>query len=412
MMSIGLFPMLLLAVAVIMLFTSAIAMPTDCISNSTPTVLDIFLNGSSCWLGYEFDSSLGYPGEGPPVFEKPPVELESEAMALWVLELEKVQLAIAALPFVQKVEIFSDDYDQNLNKIQATLWCCWDSSGSRFKRVIESCDKTGKKPTHLEAALALHTSLVKKHGCNGHVFDPRAVARREQLTRERSEQRSEAEAATTFDRIRLAQARQHAATRQASAAEQAAEKAREAEIAARLAREQAELQVKVLRAAADALKPQEPSHKKQRTAFSAGSSSQQQAQQMDVCEPVLDDDEAPTYSTWTPAKWKELEKKEQQRRKIKIDPARACATRTHARMHEPSTSRMHELRHAPRTRPRTLSPCTRTQMHKHACAVRICTSLIWKCTLLFWKVHLSHHPLIDCIGCLLVEQHGGQPAGW
>ena len=47
--------------------------------------------------------------------------------------------------------------------------------------------------------------------------------------------------ATAFDRIRLGQARQQAASRQASAAEQAADAAREAEVAARLAREEAEL---------------------------------------------------------------------------------------------------------------------------------------------------------------------------
>jgi hypothetical protein len=105
----------------------------------------------------------------------------------------------------------------------------------------------------------------------------------------RRSRETEAEAATPFDRIRLAQVRQLSAARQASVAEQAVETAREAERSACLAREEAELQARVLRVAADALKPKEPSHKKQRTAFSAGSSSQQQAQQMDVCEPALDD---------------------------------------------------------------------------------------------------------------------------
>ena len=141
----------------------------------------------------------------------------------------------------------------------------------------EALDQTGAKPTHLEAASALRASIIKKHACAGHVFDHRAIARREQLTHERSQQgaETETEAATAFNRIGLAQARQQSAARQASAAEQAAEAARETEAAARLAREAAELQAKALRAAADALKPKEPSHKKQKTAFSAGSSSQQ-----------------------------------------------------------------------------------------------------------------------------------------
>jgi hypothetical protein len=332
-MSIGTFLLLLAAVGVLFMSMPADCTPIQARSSSA-------YNTSTCWLGYEFDSSLGYPGEGPPGLNEPPIEVEKDAMDVWLLELEKVKLSIEALPFVQKVEFFCDDHDQNLNKVLATLWCCWDSSGSRFKRVFEACDKTGKKPSHLEAARALHANLVKKHGRADHVFDHRAVTRREQRTREHSQQSAEAEAATAFNRIGLAQARQQAAARDASAAEKAAEVAQQAEIAARLAREEAVLQAKALRAAADALKPKEPSHKKQKTAFAAGSSSQEQVQQTDVCEPALDDDAESTYTTWTPAKWKELETKEQQRRKTPIDPART-RTHTHAHAHARACTRTH-----------------------------------------------------------------------
>ena len=78
---------------------------------------------------------------------------------------------------------------------------------------------------------------------------PLRAGRRQEITADADEE-AEPEAATAFDPIRLAQARQQSAARQASAAEQAAEMAREAEAAARLAREEAELQARVLRAAA------------------------------------------------------------------------------------------------------------------------------------------------------------------
>ena len=334
----------------------------------------------SCWLGFAFNSTLGYPGEGPPTLEF------DEGTELWLQHLEEETRLIKALPCVQQVKLYDHDSDPNLNYIQATLWCCWQSG--RFKQMKEATDQTGNKPTHVEAARALRGKIIEKHAYPGHAFDHRAIARRATL---KANQEATPEA-TTFDRIRLAQARQLAATRAASAAEQLAEAAREADVAARLARSKAELQAKALRAVADALKPKEPSHKKQKTAFSAGSSSQQ-AQQTDVCEPALDDDDEPTlndddeptYKTWSAPKWKELETKEQQRRNRPIDPARACTpsvlpacphTRTHTHMHT-FTAHVH---------------CTRT------------LSLFVRCT--------PQTQLTSCIGCLLTDQHGSRPARW
>ena len=267
----------------------------------------------SCWLGFEFNSTLGYPGEGPPVGTDAPLEME-----VWLQQVEEQKRLIEALPVVKRLDFFYDDADQNLNKVEATLWCCW--GGSQFKRIKEACDK-GAKLTHLEAANVLRNNIIEKHACAGHVFNPRAVSRRAAIE---ADAEATPDTATAFNRIGLAQARQQGAARRATAAEQAVEASREVERAACLARDEAELQAKVLRAAADALKPKEPSHKKQKTAFSAGSSLLP-AQQTDVCEPALGDDEEPTYTTWTPAKWKELETKEQQRRNKLIDPARTHA---------------------------------------------------------------------------------------
>lgn len=124
----------------------------------------------SCWLGFEFNSTLGYPGEGPPVGTDAPLEME-----VWLQQVEEQKRLIEALPVVKRLDFFYDDADQNLNKVEATLWCCW--GGSQFKRVKEACDK-GAKLTHLEAASVLRNKIIEKHACAGHVFDHRAVSRR------------------------------------------------------------------------------------------------------------------------------------------------------------------------------------------------------------------------------------------
>jgi hypothetical protein len=128
----------------------------------------------SCWLGFAFNSTLGYPGEGPPTCSE-----FDEGTELWLQELEMTKRLIEELPVVRDVTFYYHEDDPNLNYIQATLWCCW--SGGRLKRLKEATDQTGKKPTHLEAAKALHDTVVKKHACEGHPYHPRAVARRQEL---------------------------------------------------------------------------------------------------------------------------------------------------------------------------------------------------------------------------------------
>ena len=61
---------------------------------------------------------------------------------------EQVHL-IDALPYVQRgsFKIYESDQAANLNKVEATTWCCW--SSGRLKRVKVACDKSGEKPTEL-----------------------------------------------------------------------------------------------------------------------------------------------------------------------------------------------------------------------------------------------------------------------
>jgi hypothetical protein len=234
----------------------------------------------------------------------------------WLVELEAEKRAVEEMAFVKgSVDFFYSDAGANLNKVQATVWCCW--AGSTFKRVMVACDEKDK-PTHLEALRVLRAKLAAEHMGAGHEPHARAVERRRELEAAGSVEAPEP--ANAFDQMRAARARLSLLEKKAAADERVAELARQTERVAREKREAAEAAAKQSKAAADALKPKEPSHKKQMTAFVAGSSSQQQT---NVCEPLLDGDEEPTYTTWTPAKWKELETKEQQRRTKPIDPARA-----------------------------------------------------------------------------------------
>jgi hypothetical protein len=89
----------------------------------------------SCWLGFAFNSTLGYPGEGPPT----PLEFD-EGTELWLQQLEDETRLIEELPCVQQVKLYEHDTNPNLNYIQATLWCCWQSS--RFKLMKEPTFRT------------------------------------------------------------------------------------------------------------------------------------------------------------------------------------------------------------------------------------------------------------------------------
>eukprot|EP00327_Prymnesium_parvum_P011784 CAMPEP_0184393462 /NCGR_PEP_ID=MMETSP0007-20130409/34740_1 /TAXON_ID=97485 /ORGANISM="Prymnesium parvum, Strain Texoma1" /LENGTH=183 /DNA_ID=CAMNT_0026744459 /DNA_START=214 /DNA_END=766 /DNA_ORIENTATION=- len=103
------------------------------------------------WLGFEFDSTLGYPGEGPPA-----ENFITEEMERWLDELEEEKWLLEQLPVVQKIDFLYGEA-ANANKVQATLLCCW--AGERFKRIKEQCTDDGKKPTFLEAIRALRETI-------------------------------------------------------------------------------------------------------------------------------------------------------------------------------------------------------------------------------------------------------------
>mmetsp|Transcript_34823 Transcript_34823/g.86620 ORF Transcript_34823/g.86620 Transcript_34823/m.86620 type:complete len:177 (+) Transcript_34823:215-745(+) len=128
------------------------------------------------WLGFEFDSTLGYPGEGPPA-----ENFITEEMERWLDELEEEKWLLEQLPVVQKIDFLYGEA-ANANKVQATLLCCW--AGERFKRIKEQCTDDGKKPTFLEAIRALRETITREHCCTSHSHHPRAVARRDVLARE------------------------------------------------------------------------------------------------------------------------------------------------------------------------------------------------------------------------------------
>lgn len=192
----------------------------------------------------------------------------------WLLELEEAKRLIEALRVVKSVELFFHDADPNLNKVEATLWCCW--SSGRLKRVKMACDKSGEKPTHLEAMRALHTKINKEHMCGDHQPDPRAVKKRVEL----GVALGAPPGSTVFDRMAAAQAAVRLVQHTAEADQQRVDQAMAAEQRAVLAQEEAaqrrkdaEATAKRSKAAAEALsRPPVPPAKKQRTAAAAGRS--------------------------------------------------------------------------------------------------------------------------------------------
>ena len=134
------------------------------------------------------------------------MDMETElGQELWLEQLETEKRSIEAMPVVKgSVDFFYSKESANLNKVQATVWCCWAAARRSFKQVVVACDdKT--RPTHLEALHELRAKLVTEHMCAGHVPNERAVERRRVL-----EARGEVEAtesANAFDRMRVAQAR-------------------------------------------------------------------------------------------------------------------------------------------------------------------------------------------------------------
>lgn len=83
--------------------------------------------------------------------------------AQWLEDVERACRAIEELPVVKgTVGFIYSDKSANLNKVQATVWCCWDSAKRSFKQVVVACDEKDK-PTHLEALRTLHAKLVAEH---------------------------------------------------------------------------------------------------------------------------------------------------------------------------------------------------------------------------------------------------------
>ena len=253
----------IVAAALVLNTVSNLESPTVCVDSFTTQASE---NGAelckSSWFGFEFDSTLGFPGEGP----------SSEEMGneTWLFRVAEEQRLIEALPVVLgSVKFYYDEADPNLNKVEVTVGCCWLSG--KLKRVKDNCTKDGKKPSHLEALVSLREKLEREHCGADHEHHPRAVERAAVWRAEPDA--AMPEAATAFDAMRLAASRQSIAEKVAVNAEQAAAEARTTEAAAIAAREAAESEAKEARAAAEALKLAKPSHKKQKTgAFEATAS--------------------------------------------------------------------------------------------------------------------------------------------
>jgi len=232
----------------------------------------------------------------------------SEGASVWLQSVEEEKRLIEALPFVKgEVAFIISDKAANANKVQASVWCCWDGGNQSFKRVIISCDEKVKL-THLEALRALRVKLVNEHGQSDHPVHSKAAERRAELRPE--------EPKTLFDRQRLAAARQQAAVRQAEADEKHADQARQAEASAVLARQQAEATAKASKALADALKPPTASHKRQRTAFAGPSSSATTRPPHFSPEPSTE----PEWNGWPIHRWKKHETEELRRRAVPLEP--------------------------------------------------------------------------------------------
>ena len=105
--------MLLFAAAMVMMIVvglvTAVVVP-PCVAEAH-CVLPIKHSGitASCWLGFDWDSTLGYDGKGPPVGLEAPLETE-----MWLQQVEEQKRLIEALPVVKRLDFFYDDDDQNL----------------------------------------------------------------------------------------------------------------------------------------------------------------------------------------------------------------------------------------------------------------------------------------------------------
>jgi hypothetical protein len=264
------------------------------------------LPNATGWSGFEFDSTLGYPGEGPPtpIVEEElrcDEELYTPEVDTWLEELRREEELLLALPVVQKVDFFTGN-TSNLTKVEATLNCCWASG--QFKRVKEACTDNDQKPTLVEAARALRATIEKDHCCAGHQHHQRAIERREALAAS-----GQGTARNMFDRMKMAAAYQSRVRAQAELCRKHVAEAQAAELASVRAREAAEEALSQAQAAAAAL---EPAPKKQKAAGGANTADAAVAAEEDAT------DDEPTWRSWTLARWRKHEAELQRRRGVEV----------------------------------------------------------------------------------------------
>ena len=232
----------------------------------------------------------------------------------WLAEVESEKHMIEEMPVVKgSVDFFYSDTSANLNKVQASVWCCWAPARRTFKQVLVACDEK-EKPTHLEALRALRAKLVSEHMCATHEPHERAVARRREL--EASGEAEAAEPANAFDRMRAANARLTLLEKKAAVDERVAELARQTERVAREKREAAEAAAKQSKAAAKAASPQGASGAGPSTAVPMEAAATEQEEE----------DHEPMWREWTLPRWRKHETELEKRRAVEIDENNTDAT--------------------------------------------------------------------------------------
>lgn len=230
----------------------------------------------------------------------------------WLRQLAATKDAIEALPYVKgAVGFIYCDESANLNKVHVAVWCCWEKSRRSFKHVYVACDDA-EKPTHFEALKALHDKLVREHGDNRHVPDERAVARRSEIER-MGTSTTTLQHSTSFDKMRLAQARLTRLDAKVKADEHALKVARDHKVTALRALEEAEATLKQSRAMlAIAASP------------AKGSAASNVVVQYDKMSNGLvdqehDDGHEEKWRSWTADRWIKHETEIQKRRAVPID---------------------------------------------------------------------------------------------
>ena len=230
-------------------------------SFSMMTLIFILALGVPFLYGGEADEVIRFMEQMPAEQELHDVdELIDEDASIWLQQVEEEKRLIEALPVViGAVSFFYHDVVTNLNKVEALVGCCW--ANGRLKRVKVNCDETGLKPTHLEALRGLRMKIMEEHMCEGHVHHHKAV---ERVAERRAKQLSgdtdmpeaaeAAEAATAFDRMKAAAARQQALVRQAAIDAKAVEDARRAVHNAHEGEQKAQLAHQAAKVALDAAK--------------------------------------------------------------------------------------------------------------------------------------------------------------